>query len=169
MNRIIIRNGFDLVHGLKTKYEDFINWYLDEWVQKLRSCHKRKESDELCEYRSMIGDWYNILFENYNTITKQPDGKSLISLIKRNANFQYTQSRFLEAITKCIEKNNWVDIEKEYYDLLSKDFESSDNENITKLNKELECLKNNLIAHLKEVETKLINESIVKDSIRKKY
>ena len=142
MNRIIIiGNGFDLVHGLKTKYEDFINWYLDEWVQKLSSRPQRRESDELCEYRSMIGDWYNILLENYNIITKQPDGKSLISLIKRNANFQYTQSRFLEAITKCIEKNNWVDIEKEYYDLLSKDFESSDNENITKLNKELECLK----------------------------
>lgn len=169
MNRIIIiGNGFDLAHGLPTSYKNFINWYMDEWVQKLRSCHQRKESDELCEYRSMIGNWYNILLENYNIITKQPDGKSLISLIKRNANFQYTQSRFLEAITRCIEKNNWVDIEKEYYDLLSKDFESSDNENITKLNKELKCLKNNLIAYLKEVETKLINESIVKDNIKEK-
>ena len=169
MNRIIIiGNGFDLAHSLPTSYKNFINWYMDEWVQKLRSCHQRRESDELCEYRSMIGDWYNILFENYNIITKQPDGKSLISLIKRNANFQYTQSRFLEAITKCIEKNNWVDIEKEYYDLLSKDFESSDNENIIKLNKELECLKNNLIAYLKKVETKLINESIVKDNIKEK-
>lgn len=169
MNRIIIiGNGFDLAHGLPTSYKNFINWYMDEWVQKLRSCHQRRESDELCEYRSMIGNWYNILLENYNIITKQPDGKSLISLIKRNANFQYTQSRFLEAITRCIEKNNWVDIEKEYYDLLSKDFESSDNENITKLNKELKCLKNNLIAYLKEVETKLINESIVKDNIKEK-
>ena len=169
MNRIIIiGNGFDLAHGLQTSYKNFITWYMDEWVQNLRSCHKRKESDELCEYRSMIGDWYNILFENYNTITNQPDGKSLISLIKRNANFQYTPSRFLEAITRCIEKNNWVDIEKEYYDLLSKDFESSNDENIKSLNKELECLKLNLIAYLKEVETKLINESIVKDNIRKK-
>ena len=169
MNRIIIiGNGFDLAHELKTKYEDFINWYHDEWVQKLRNCHKRKESDELCEYRSMIGDWYNILFENYNTITKQPDGKSLISLIKRNANFQYTQFRFLEAITRCIEKNNWVDIEKEYYNLLSTDLESSNDENIKSLNKELECLKNNLIKYLNEIETKLINESIIKNNIRKK-
>lgn len=169
MNRIIIiGNGFDLAHGLPTSYKNFINWYMDEWVQKLRSCHQRRESDELCEYRSMIGDWYNILFENYNIITKQPDGKSLISLIKRNANFQYNQSRFLEAITKCIEKNNWVDIEKEYYNLLSKDFESSNDENITKLNNELECLKNNLITYLNEIETKLINESIVKDNIKEK-
>ena len=28
MNRlIIVGNGFDLAHGLKTKYSDFINWY----------------------------------------------------------------------------------------------------------------------------------------------
>ena len=169
MNRIIIiGNGFDLAHGLKTKYEDFIDWYQKEWVEKLRSCHKRKESDELCEYRSMIGDWYNILFENYNTITKQPDGKSLISLIKRNANFQYTQSRFLKAITRCIEENNWVDIEKEYYNLLSTDLESSNDEYIKSLNKELECLKNNLIKYLNEIETKLINKSIIKNSIKEK-
>lgn len=169
MNRIIIiGNGFDLAHGLPTSYKNFINWYMDEWVQKLRSCHQRRESDELCEYRSMIGDWYNILFENYNIITKQPDGKSLISLIKRNANFQYNQSRFLEAITKCIEKNNWVDIEKEYYNLLSKDFESSDNENIEQLNRELECLKNNLIVYLNEVEKKLINEYIIDNNIKEK-
>lgn len=169
MNRIIIiGNGFDLAHGLPTSYKNFINWYMDEWVQKLRSCHKRRESDELCEYRSMIGDWYNILFENYNIITKQPDGKSLISLIKRNANFQYNQSRFLEAITKCIEKNNWVDIEKEYYNLLSKDFESSDNESIEQLNRELECLKNNLIVYLNEVEKKLINEYIIDNNIKEK-
>lgn len=169
MNRIIIiGNGFDLAHGLPTSYKNFINWYMDEWVQKLRSCHQRRESDELCEYRSMIGDWYNILFENYNIITKQPDGKSLISLIKRNANFQYNQSRFLEAITKCIEKNNWVDIEKEYYNLLSKDFGSSDNESIEQLNRELECLKNNLIAYLNEVEKGLINEYIIDNNIKEK-
>ena len=169
MNRIIIiGNGFDLAHGIPTSYKNFINWYMDEWVQKLRSCHQRRESDELCEYRSMIGDWYNILFENYNTITKQPDGKSLISLIKRNANFQYNQSRFLEAITKCIEKNNWVDIEKEYYNLLSKDFEYSDNESIEQLNRELECLKNNLIVYLNEVEKGLINEYIIDNNIKEK-
>ena len=28
MNRLIlIGNGFDLAHGLKTSYNDFINWY----------------------------------------------------------------------------------------------------------------------------------------------
>lgn len=169
MNRIvIIGNGFDLAHGLKTKYEDFINWYFDEWVQKLRVCHKHRESDELCEYVSKNNHWYNVLYENYNIITKQPDGKGLIYAIKGNPYFDYKQSRFLERITKCIEKNNWVDIEKEYYNLLSLDFESSDNESIAKLNNELAFLKSQLIAYLSNIEKDFINDSIVKGSIKAK-
>ena len=35
MNRIVlIGNGFDLAHGLPTKYENFINWY---WEQRVNS------------------------------------------------------------------------------------------------------------------------------------
>lgn len=169
MNRIIIiGNGFDLAHGLKTKYEDFINWYFDEWVQKLRVCHKHRESDELCEYVSKNNHWHNVLYEHYNIITKQPDGKGLIYAIKDNPYFDYKQSRFLERITKCIEKNNWVDIEKEYYNLLSLDFESSDNDSIAKLNNELAFLKSQLIAYLNSIEKEFINDSIVKGSINAK-
>ena len=41
MNRIIIvGNGFDLAHGLKTKYEHFIEWYIMSWVEK-----NQKEKD----------------------------------------------------------------------------------------------------------------------------
>ncbi len=33
MNRIVfIGNGFDLAHGLPTRYEDFINWYWEKRV-----------------------------------------------------------------------------------------------------------------------------------------
>ena len=33
MNRlVIIGNGFDMAHGLKTSYMDFINWYWDRRV-----------------------------------------------------------------------------------------------------------------------------------------
>lgn len=37
MNRlIIIGNGFDLAHGLKTSYNDFILWYIEKCVPTLR-------------------------------------------------------------------------------------------------------------------------------------
>lgn len=167
MNRIIIiGNGFDLAHGLKTKYEDFIDWYQKEWVEKLKNCYNDNASDELCEFKIFQYDWDNF-FRFYHCENISWD--ELIETINDNPQLlNFTSSRFLEVITRCIEKNNWVDIEKEYYNLLSKDFESSNDEYITKLNNELECLKNNLITYLNEIETKLINESIVKDSIKEK-
>lgn len=170
MNRIIIiGNGFDLAHGLPTSYNNFINWYIDKRVNELTSCHTNVNSDELCKFKILENTWHSFIFQNYGPLWNNILRETLFKNIKGHPEyFQYTQSRFLEAITRCIEKNNWVDIEKEYYNLLSTDLESSDNENITKLNKELECLKNNLIAYLKEVETKLINESIVKNSIKEK-
>ncbi len=36
MNRLVlIGNGFDLAHGLKTSYADFINWYWGQWGKRL--------------------------------------------------------------------------------------------------------------------------------------
>lgn len=167
MNRIIIiGNGFDLAHGLKTKYEDFIDWYQKEWVEKLKNCYNNNASDELCEFKIFQYDWDNF-FRFYHCENISWD--ELIETINDNPQLlSFTSSRFLEAITKCIEKNNWVDIEKEYYNLLSKDFESSDNESIEQLNRELECLKNNLIVYLNEVEKKLINEYIIDNNIKEK-
>ena len=39
MNRLVlIGNGFDLAHGLKTSYADFINWYWDQRVKGFHDC-----------------------------------------------------------------------------------------------------------------------------------
>lgn len=43
MNRIIlIGNGLDLAHGLPTGYKDFINWYFNQWLQRLRTYPEKK-------------------------------------------------------------------------------------------------------------------------------
>lgn len=49
MNRLIlIGNGFDLAHGLKTSYADFIEWYWEEWGKRLRGGKKRIGSRPFC-------------------------------------------------------------------------------------------------------------------------
>lgn len=63
MNRIIlIGNGFDLAHGLSTKYEDFINWYWEQWGLRLLSSSKKEEKDALCSFRLKdevgLAGWY---------------------------------------------------------------------------------------------------------------
>ena len=51
MNRLVlIGNGFDLAHGLKTSYKDFINWYWENWGIKLPHGMNRIETDGLCSF-----------------------------------------------------------------------------------------------------------------------
>ena len=46
MNRIVlIGNGFDLAHHLRTKYEHFINWYWDYRVDGFVNNHTNKSTD----------------------------------------------------------------------------------------------------------------------------
>lgn len=56
MNRIIlIGNGFDLAHDLKTSYQDFLDSYWRDWVNKLDECQDPHLSDEFYEFSSERG------------------------------------------------------------------------------------------------------------------
>ena len=49
MNRIVlIGNGFDLAHGLKTSYADFIDWYWEQWKLRILSSFQNRLDDGLC-------------------------------------------------------------------------------------------------------------------------
>ena len=51
MNRLVlIGNGFDLAHGLKTSYGHFIDWYWKEWGYRLLHGQSKKEEDRLCSF-----------------------------------------------------------------------------------------------------------------------
>ena len=50
MNRlVIIGNGFDMAHGLKTSYMDFINWYWEQRLYALLTEHTAISQDSLCK------------------------------------------------------------------------------------------------------------------------
>ena len=49
MNRlIIIGNGFDMAHGLKTSYMDFIDWYWAQRVNTFANNTTKVSKDSLC-------------------------------------------------------------------------------------------------------------------------
>lgn len=50
MNRLVlIGNGFDLAHGLKTRYEDFFYWYWRQCVGGFVNNHTDVSEDLLCK------------------------------------------------------------------------------------------------------------------------
>ena len=85
MNRVIlIGNGFDLAHGLKTSYEDFINWYWEQWGKKLRSSSNKIETDPFCSFVLKedvgLGGWYLVWPYYYKCSLKSCTDRELIDL-----------------------------------------------------------------------------------------
>lgn len=160
MNRlVIIGNGFDLAHGLKTRYEDFINWYWDERFHNIVTEHKPVSEDVLCSLKilpeSRLENWFllsynNSYFKNLYTNEWRISGKEFIEELKKQPKYyEITYSYFFERILNGIETKGWVDIENEYYDLLIKYAkEESPREKIDDLNKQLSFLQIKLIEYL---------------------
>ena len=76
MNRIIlVGNGFDLAHGLKTRYEDFINWYFEQLKKSLANCNYSIYEDGFCKLQvnfEMCGvsSWKEFIHPNKHNISR---------------------------------------------------------------------------------------------------
>ncbi len=157
MNRIIIiGNGFDLAHGLKTSYKDFIEWYWEQWGKTLFDYSESWEcKDKLCtfELKDKRCSWK--LFTFYNYTLAQIEGKKYFSSKQIIEDIRYKNidctckitSELFEVVSDEIEINNWVDIEAEYYRLLCK----SNIEDVISLNSDLNFIKEKLAEYLQEI------------------
>ena len=163
MNRLIlIGNGFDLAHGLKTSYADFIDWYWNEWGKRLKMSHKGLEEDRMCSFTlsNIHYDWFNTLHFKYQIITllNQPDDLEIAEIAKQNpelCDFSFKSPMF-ERICEEVETKNWVDIEDVYYYFLK----SSDDPR--QINDDLEFIKKKLIEYLNSLEKPSVNPIIKK-------
>ena len=165
MNRIVlIGNGFDLAHNLKTRYEDFINWYWDYRVDGFVNNSTNVSSDCLCTFECLLQEtWYSFLF-NLPRFFQKPTGKEVVqSILKDPYRYKVTYSPFFENICKSIETKGWVDIENEYYHLLTEyALTNSNAEYLKGLNEQLSYLKDLLAKNLGFIDKQEvgINESI---------
>ncbi|MDZ7778212.1 MAG: AbiH family protein [Bacteroidales bacterium] len=114
MNRIVlIGNGFDLAHGMPTRYQDFLD---DFW--KSTTTEMKKENPRSNHYENNYLDIQNI---PYNL---PPD--STYKTFKKYSDFQLRiefKNRFLKIISEKTHLSTWVDLEDEYYALLKNTFE----------------------------------------------
>jgi len=153
MNRlVIIGNGFDLAHDLKTKYENFIYWYWEQKFVTLRTTHSTIVQDPLCTLENYKSEWFTYLYCNSAEI-KDLDGKGLYQYIKKYVHrFAIHNTPFFENIHKSIETKGWVDIENEYYNLLEAySLKQYDEEKIHQLNEQLKYLQELLTDYLKTI------------------
>lgn len=170
MNRIIvIGNGFDMAHNLKTGYRDFINYYWDHVMIKIYTPHDQllQEHWPGIPYLRDYEDEF-VFFEresdktkvNKHFFTYQKDSSfgKLYELIDEHNNcspvtgYLKFKNAFLKRITTQCSLTNWVDIENEYYDALKKLLLEEDankrSSQISILNNEFDAVKKLLEEYL---------------------
>jgi len=169
MNRVIlIGNGFDLAHGLKTSYNDFIDDFWDRERQKILST-----TDKNYNVNSFIyEDEYIVLKTNYfkSDLLKTLQNYSVtgykwyknISTLFEEPSFHALNNKpeilckndILDIISKKNSSQNWVDIEEEYYSTLVECQRT--NGDIKKLNNDFHYIQDELQKYLLEqVATKI--------------
>jgi hypothetical protein len=159
MNRIVlIGNGFDLAHGLKTSYADFIDWYWEQWRDKLISCHSPHAHDELCtlsldleETRDRKETWHSLLHSHMHSFQSMA-GMKFYDYLKSYGVIIKIFTPLLEAIMHDVKHQNWVDIERIYYRLLCDSLKENSKVSPSELNTQLAVLTEKLTEYLKYVE-----------------
>jgi len=171
MNRlVIIGNGFDMAHGLKTSYKDFINWYWDKRIDAFVGNTTKVSTDCLCKLTikddANISCWNVFVFENsyFKDIrgNRTCSGYELIKELQNHPDsFSVDSTPFFGTILQSIETRGWVDIENDYYQLLKL---CAENPNcgftINELNEQLSYLQKKLVEYLKTIGTNLYKKEL---------
>ena len=128
MNRlVIIGNGFDMAHALKTSYKDFINWYWERRIDAFAGNTSKVSDDCLCKLTikddTYINCWNVFAFQNsyFKDIrgNRTYSGYELITELQNHPDtFSIDSTPFFGTIIQSIETRGWVDIENDYYQLL---------------------------------------------------
>ncbi len=172
MNRlIIIGNGFDLAHGLKTSYEDFLIDYFKKVAINSLYYSDLYEDDEFIDgYSSENYDNRNIetIFSKIKTIEELLNN-NFIFISFSNDNWRRKIFENRKPIYFCVknlffksllQSNNWTDIESFYFQKLTIEFNKSKRvnqyarPNPKELNQEFSILKNKIYSYLEEQNAK---------------
>lgn len=167
MNRLVlIGNGFDLAHGLKTSYKDFICWYWKQRVLRLYDCREKTSDDGLCKFSILTYEtWNYFLFYNHIQLKFVEDTK-FIDVTNDKETFGIEYYPLFERIHKSIDTKGWVDIENDYYDLLKEYLnDNAPEEKIVALHSELQLLQEKLVEYLKSIK---VSDELLNTGIRQK-
>jgi len=171
MNRIIlIGNGFDLAHGLKTSYKDFISWFWKNQKEKLPQDIKywtqKYDTDKGKSYLLHENDFIAVTSYDFNIKFDKISLESFKSMIS------YT-NQFLKNIDNNMKIKNWVDLEELYFEQLisCKNNYNNNMENynlypVTQLNKEFSSIRDKLEEYLK-TQNEIITDNFQKDLVEK--
>lgn len=171
MNRlVIIGNGFDMAHGLKTSYMDFINWYWDKRIDAFMGNTTKVSED--CLSKLTIKDGTNVNCWNVFTFehsyfrdilgNRTCSGYEVIKELKNHLEvFSIDYSPFFDRIMNSFDTKRWVDIENDYYYMLKKGIEAPQiGYTIEDLNEQMAYLQEKLVEYLRTIEMNRLKKEL---------
>ena len=173
MNRlVIIGNGFDMAHTLKTSYKDIINWYWERRIDAFAGNISKVSDDCLCKLTikddTHISCWNVFALQNsyFKDIrgNRTCSGYELITELQNHPDtFSIDSTPFFGTILQSIETKGWVDIENDYYQLLKQCTQGEDcSYTVKELNEQLAFLQDKLIEYLRSIGTPQPKEELQK-------
>lgn len=148
MNRIvIIGNGFDLSHNLKTSYKDFLTYYLKAAIDSFQS------NGSFISPLLQLGFKHHRIIKFESSILDNP-----FLALESFRNYPQIQSEYSDLLRHSIseiEIKKWVDVERLYFELLLKSKRNGtyNEKTLEGLNAQFEELKNALIDYLEQLQT----------------
>ncbi|UAY55711.1 AbiH family protein [Arachidicoccus terrestris] len=176
MNRLIlIGNGFDLAHGLDTRYNDFILWYLKkcfkqayiqgQYVDEICTIEKTHLAHQFSPIGDPISDYIGALYKKneLHLLFGLSKESFYITTLRNRAPKQtpFEATLKLDFPKKLLLQCNlekWVDVENEYYTALKEILNSKLNTEqkekaLDKLNLALNLIKKELTEYLGTIPT----------------
>ena len=141
---IIIGNGFDLAHGLKSSFADFIYDYCFKVISKLLINLQYEDFFISIISTAHIADG----IEFVSKMTKKEAFDELINLTKKTYMKFKWKSHFFQSIFKDVENKKWVDIEIQYFDFLKDNQRINNPKEINNLNTEFDFIKSLFLEYL---------------------
>lgn len=149
MNRIVlIGNGFDLAHGMKTSYNDFIEYLWEDILEEIKASGTLSVDNDLFKVSGHSG--------KQGELNKDFPAKDKIERLFKTRSFN---NDFFKRIVERQYIDSWVDIEKEYYVRLTECYKidqqqksDASKKQIDKLNSDVKQIKDKLHEYLKIVE-----------------
>ena len=142
-----------MAHGLKSGYNDFINWYWDNLRNELLSCGEPIYSDDVCSFKvKQFDSIQNVILRNslYGN-----DGYSIASdIVDSPEQLESDVPELLLYISKNRSQRNWGGIEFDYYELLKQCVTQPNNHydlSPKAINDQLDKIKLKLAEYLKSI------------------
>jgi hypothetical protein len=176
-NRLfILGNGFDLALGLKSGYNDFMKYYFNQLILSSIQSNVPNKKNEI--RHNFFED--DLFIVGITTPMDQP--KSYLKMIINNTDdlsfkefmlkisdaksFKLApKGEFIFRLLNQINKENWVDIELLYFDVV---YQNRYNKSLVlQFNEQLKFLKKTLINYLKELIKKIYLSDDLKQSMNK--